>query len=548
MAETPRRPDLPDIPDAVAVPKSRRSLQLVWVIPIVAALVGGWLAVKTILEQGPTITISFKTGEGLEAGKTKIKYKDVEIGTVTSVRFSKDVKRVIATAELTKESEPYLVEDMQFWVVRPRISGGSVSGLGTLLGGSYIGTDLGKSTQKRRDFIGLEVPPVISTDVPGRQFVLHADTLGSLDIGVPIFFRRFQVGQVAAYDLDKDGKGVTLKIFINAPYDQYVNGNTRFWNASGIDVTLDASGITVNTQSLVSIAIGGIAFQTLAGDSLLPPAEADTAFQLFSDRTEALKHKETIYSDLIVVFRESVRGLQVGAPVDFFGITLGEVVAIKTQFNPATADFSIPVEIRIFPERLTSRYLKGPKGGRIAGSEDPKKFMEGLVEHGFRAQLRTGNLLTGQLYIALDFFPNAPKVKFDTSQEPPEIPVVPSGLQALQKVLTEVANKLSNIAGALEKVPYGEISKNLNETLQSANSLMKRLDKEIAPEARDVLVEARKSLTSAQQLMSARGPLQQDTREAMREIARAAEALRVLADYLERHPEALIRGKQEDKK
>jgi paraquat-inducible protein B len=548
MAETPHRPDLPDIPEAVAVPKSRRSLQLVWVIPIVAALVGGWLAVKTILEQGPTITISFKTGEGLEAGKTKIKYKDVEIGMVTSVRLSKGVKHVIATAELVKEAEPYLVEDMQFWVVRPRISGGSVSGLGTLLGGSYIGTDLGKSTQKRRDYIGLEVPPVISTDLPGRQFVLHADTLGSLDFGVPVFFRRLQVGQVAAYELDKDGKGVTLKIFINAPYDQYVNGNTRFWNASGIDVSVDASGVKVHTEGLVSIAIGGIAFQTLAEDAVLPPAEVDAVFQLHADRTDALKHKETIYSNLIVVFRESVRGLQVGAPVDFYGITLGEVVAIKTQFDPVNADFSIPVEIRIFPERLTSRYLKGPTGGRIAGGQDPKKFMEGLVNRGFRAQLRTGSLLTGQLYIALDFFPNAPKVKFDSSQEPPEIPVVSSGLQELQKTLTEVANKLAKIAGELEKVPYGEISKNVNETLQSANSVMKRLDKEIAPEARDVLIEARKSLMSAQQLMSARGPLQQDTREAMREIARAAEALRVLAEYLERHPEALIRGKQEDKK
>jgi len=518
------------------------------VIPIVAALVGGWLAVKTILEQGPTITISFKTGEGLEAGKTKIKYKDVEIGTVTSVSLTKDVSRVIVTAELVKHTEPYLVEDMQFWVVRPRISGGSVSGLGTLLGGSYIGTDLGKSKNKRRDFIGLETPPVITTDLPGRQFVLRADTLGSLDIGVPVFFRRFQVGQVAAYELDKDGKGVTLKIFVNAPYDQYVNGNTRFWNASGIDVTVDASGISVHTESLISIAIGGIAFQTLIEDAVLPPAEAGAVFKLHDDRSEALKHKETVYSNLIVVFRESVRGLQVGAPVDFYGITLGVVVAIKTQFNPATADFSIPVEIRIFPERLTSRYLKGQTGGRIAGGEDPKKFMERLVNRGFRAQLRTGSLLTGQLYIALDFFPNAPKVKFDTSQEPPEIPVVPSGLQALQKTLTELADKLSKIAGELEKVPYREISKNINETMQSANSLMKRLDKEIAPEARDVLVEARKSLTSAQELMSARGPLQQDTREAMREIARAAESLRVLADYLERHPEALIRGKQEDKK
>ncbi|MGH8755394.1 MAG: intermembrane transport protein PqiB, partial [Burkholderiales bacterium] len=279
MADTPRGPDLPDIPEAVTAPKSRRTLQLVWLIPLVAALLGGWLAVKTILERGPTITISFKTAEGLEAGKTKIKYKDVEVGVVTSVVLSKDLKRVIATAELVKDAEAYLVEDTKFWVVRARISGGGVTGLGTLLGGTYVGTDIGKSKNKRHDFIGLEEPPVIATDVPGRQFVLRANTLGSLNIGVPVFFRRLQVGQVTAHELDKDGKGVTLKVFVNAPYDQYVNGNTRFWNASGIDITLDATGFKVNTESLVSIVIGGIAFQTLAEDAALPPAEADAVFQ-----------------------------------------------------------------------------------------------------------------------------------------------------------------------------------------------------------------------------------------------------------------------------
>ncbi|HUL42703.1 MAG TPA: MlaD family protein [Burkholderiales bacterium] len=548
MAETPHGPDIHEIPEAVAVPKSRRSLQLVWIIPIVAALVGGWLAVKTLLEKGPEITISFRTAEGLEAGKTKIKFKDVDIGMVKSVTFSKDLSHVIATADLVKEAEPYLVEDTRFWVVRPRISGGTVSGLGTLFGGTYIGTDIGKSKTRKRDFIGLEEPPVISTDIPGREFILHADTLGSLDAGVPIFFRRLQVGQVTSYALDKDGKGVTLKIFIDAPYDQYVNPNTRFWNASGIDVTVDASGIRVNSEGLVSIAIGGIAFQTLATDFPLPPAEADTEFELFSDRTEALKHKDTLYTDLIVVFRESVRGLSVGAPVDFYGITIGEVTAIKTQFDPKTFDFSIPVEIRIYPERLTSRYLKGPARGRVSGKEDPKKFMEGLVNHGFRAQLRTGNLLTGQLYVALDFFPDAPKAKFDMSQEPPEIPTVPSGLQAMQKTITVLADKLTKIAGDLQKVPFGQIGQDVRVTMQSANHVMKRLDEEITPQARDALIDLRKSLDSANQLMSERAPLQQDTREAMRELARTARALRVLADYLERHPEALIRGKQEDKK
>jgi len=548
MPETPRPPDLPELPEAVAVPKSRRSLQLVWIIPIVAALVGGWLAVKTILEKGPTITITFKTAEGLEAGKTKIKFKEVEVGMVKSVTFSKDLKSVIATADLVKEAEPYIVEDTKFWVVRPRISGGTVSGLGTLFGGSYIGVDIGKSDKKRRDFVGLEEPPVIPTDVPGRQFILHAETLGSLDAGVPVFFRRLQVGQIVSYSLDKDGNGVTLKIFINAPYDQYVNPATRFWNASGVDITLDASGIKVNTEGLVSIAIGGIAFQTLAIDAAMPPAEANTEFELFRDRTEALKHKESVYTDFVAVFHESVRGLAPGAPVDFFGITIGEVTAIKTQFDPAKMEFSIPVLFRIYPERITSRYLKGAHGGRIIAPAEAKKFWQAMTDRGLRAQLRTGNFVTGQLYVALDFFPNAPKVKIDFTEQPIPVPTIPSGLQELQKTINVLAEKLTKIASDLQKVPFGEIAGDVRETMKSANKVMKRLDEEVTPQARDALIDLRKSLDSANQVLSERAPLQQDARQAMREFARAAEALRVLADYLERHPEALIRGKQEDKK
>lgn len=541
MADAPHSPDLSDIPEAVAVPKSHMSLQLVWVIPLVAALIGGWLAVKTILERGPTITISFKTAEGLESGKTKIKYKDVEIGMVTSVTLFKDLTRVIATAELVKGAEPYLVEDTRFWVVRPRIAGGTVSGLGTLFGGSYIGSDIGKSTKSRRDYIGLEVPPVITADVPGRRFVLRANSLGSLDIGVPVFFRRLQVGQVTAYELDKDGKGVTVNIFVNAPYDQYVNPNTRFWHASGIDVALDVSGVRVETESLVSIIIGGLAFQTPAGSEVLPPAETDTVFDLFPDRALALKQPDREVETYLMAFSESLRGLIPGAPVDFRGIVIGEVASISANLDPAAMQVTMLVETRIYPARL--RELQ-----RQIKSIDRTELLNSWVKHGFRAQLRTGSLLTGQLYIALDFFPDAPRTEINWSNKPIRLPTISSGLLELQKTVTELARKLAKIAGDLEKVPYGQMSRDLSQTLQSANSLMRRLDADIIPEARDVLVDLHKTLTSAQHLISADAPLQQDTRDAMREIARAAQALRVLADYLERHPEALIRGKTEDQK
>src|SRR5580698_1856376 len=207
----------PDFPEAVATPRSRWRVQLVWLVPIVAVLIGGWLAVQSILEAGPTITISFETADGLEAGKTKIKFKNVDIGVIKKVTLAPDDKSVIATAELTRNADRMLVTDTRFWVVRPRISGGTVSGIGTLLSGSFIGVDVGTAKKTRRDFVGLDTPPVFASNVPGREFVLKGPDMGSLDVGSPVFFRRLQVGQVTSYRLDDDGKGVTMHVFINAP-------------------------------------------------------------------------------------------------------------------------------------------------------------------------------------------------------------------------------------------------------------------------------------------------------------------------------------------
>ena len=248
MPDIPDKNGLSEIPEATTIPKKRRGPSVVWIIPIVAAIIGGWIAVQKILSEGPTITISFRTAEGLEAGKTKIKYNGVDVGTVSAVSLSPDRQRVIATANMETDSRDMLVEDTQFWVVRPRISGGTVSGLGTLLSGSYIGMEVGKSTEKRHAFTGLVAPPVVTGDVPGRFFVLKGEDLSSLDYGTPLFFRRIEVGQVVAYELDKDGRSITAKVFVHAPYDQYVNPATRFWQASGIDVSLAANGISVHTR------------------------------------------------------------------------------------------------------------------------------------------------------------------------------------------------------------------------------------------------------------------------------------------------------------
>lgn len=548
MNDMQQEPELSDIPEAVPEPRKRISLQLVWLIPIVAAIIGGTLAVKTYLQKGPTITISFKTGDGLEAGKTKVKYKDVEIGLVKDVSIAKDITHVIATVELRKEVTPYLVEDTKFWVVRPRISGGGITGLGTLMGGSYIGVDAGTSKKPQRAFTGLEFPPVVAMDVPGSRFQLHSPDLGSLDIDSPVYFRRIQVGQVVSYELDKDGTGVTFTIFVAAPYDQYVRMNTRFWNASGVDLTMDANGLKLDTQSLMSILIGGIAFQTLDEGAEAPPSSANTAFTLFATREEAMKNRDTISQSFVMIFKETVRGLSPGAPVDFRGLTVGEVSDIHVAHDAHNKEVNILVDMRIYPERLRSRVV-----GAVPDPKEYRAVLNEMVAHGLRAQIQSGNMLTGQLIVALDFFPNAPKAKVNWALSPPRFPTTPGSLVELQAALMQIVKKL-------EKLPLDEVVNNVHQTVQTldatlkdADRMIRKVDKDLLPEigmtleeARKTLDEGRKTLGAAKQTLSADAPLQQDLRATLRELARTAQSLRVLTDYLERHPESLIRGKQED--
>lgn len=535
------KPDEPNFPEALAERRSRWRVQLIWLVPLVAVLIGGWLAAKTILEQGPTITISFLTGEGLEAGKTKIKFKNVDIGVIKTVVLSEDDKSVLATAELSRAAAKMLVDDTRFWVVRPRISGGTVSGIGTLLSGSFVGVDAGASSKSKRDFVGLESPPVFASGVPGREFVLKSENLGSLDIGSPVFYRRLQVGQVTSYQLDPAGKSMTLHVFVNAPYDKYVTADARFWHASGVDVTLDTTGVKLNTESLVSILIGGLAFEAPSESTDTIESTASSEFRLFDDRAEAMKRHDSIVDTYVLNFNETVRGLAVGAPVDFRGIAVGEVAAIYTHFDPVKKTFSIPVEVRIFPQRFTSRFDSGAPNNDGRVTADRKAFVDFLVAHGLRAQLKTASLLTGQLFVSLDFFPAAPKSTVDWAGRLPELPTIPGNLQGLQDSITSLVAKLN-------KIPFEGIGSDLRKTLADADGLLKTLNGEVAPQARATLVAAQEALTAANSALQPGSAIGQSTVDAMHELSRTAASFRVLADYLERHPEALIRGKLEDKK
>jgi len=353
------------IPQATVVPQRRARISIVWIIPILAAVVAVGIAVQRIMNEGPTITIAFKAAEGLEAGKTFVKYKNVNIGQVTKVELSRDHSRVEVTAKMAKSAADLMVEDAKFWVVEARVTLSGVSGLGTLLSGNFIGFEVGKSKKEERKFAGLEVAPIITGGQAGRQFLLKAENLGSLGIGSPIYYRRLQAGQVIAYDLAGDGKSIDLKIFVNAPYDKYVNPGTRFWNASGVDVSFGAGGLDVRTQSLVALLAGGLAFDTPGYADAAGPAAADTVFTLYGDQASALKHADTISQRYVLYFNETLRGLTAGAPVLLVGLPMGEVVEVGFDIDPAMSSLRGRVEIATFPERLTGRL----NGGKAAAGD-----------------------------------------------------------------------------------------------------------------------------------------------------------------------------------
>jgi len=529
---------IPPVPDSRVVSRKGTRLSLVWFIPIVAAVVGAWVAVTRILSEGPMVTITFHSAEGLEAGKTKIRYNGVDIGTITAIQLSDDHRRVITTAQMAPKTEGFLAEDTKFWVVRPRVSGANVTGLGTLISGAYIGLEIGGSKKRKRDFEALETPPVVTGDVPGRLFVLKTADLGSLDNGTPIFFRRLQVGQVASYELDEDGKSLTVKAFVRAPYEQYVNPNTRFWHASGFDLSLSASGLDIKTQSVLSILIGGIAFETAATDPLLPPAEANTVFTLFPDRATAFKPAAQNPQTYQLIFNESVRGLTRGAPVEFRGIQIGEVADVRAQIDLKTFKFSVPVTINLDPRRLGVNVL-GLKAG-VDLDTMRRKLIDSLVSHGVRAQLRTGNLLTGALYVALDFFPGSPAVTVDWSRTPVQLPTIPGQLQVTEATVENIIKKV-------DKMPLQEIGDNLRKALADLDQTLVAADRTLASTDR-TLVSARGTIDNANNLVGPNSVQAQELINTLQEVRRAARSLRVLADYLERHPEALIYGKKGEAK
>jgi paraquat-inducible protein B len=538
------------LPEAEVIPRSR--LSIVWLIPLVALIIGGWLAYKTYSERGPTIEIRFNSAAGLQAGKTKVKYKDVDVGEVISIVVSEDLKHVIVRAELVAGAGKYLRKGTRFWVSRPRVTAGRVSGLETLLSGAFIAIDPVTEGPSERTFVGLEDPPVFTTSESGTQYTLRSDSSGSLNTGSPVYYRSIQVGQVVGSELDEDGESVSIKIFVAAPNDRLVLTTTRFWNASGVDFRLGADGIEMDTQSILSVVIGGVAFSNPESlEEAGEPAPEHQRFPLYASRDEAHDAAYLQKRRYLLFFEGSVRGLEVDAPVLLRGIRIGQVLDVRLKFDVERFQFLIPVLIQIEPERI----------GVIGDAEEieQEEVMARLVENGLRGQLKSASLITGALYVDLDFHPDAPRSTLGEEAGYQVLPTVPAPLDALTSKandfldtlqalpLEEIGNDLRDtVKGAKDIANSEELARSLSElelALRQLRETARSLDEDALPELNAALRQARMTLRATQGVVSPDSALYVELKRTLMELSAAARSIRVMADYLERHPEALIRGK-----
>jgi len=549
-------------PSEARVEKSR-GLPLVWLIPLVALAIGIWLAYKTLSAEGPTITITFKEAPGLEAGKSKVKYKDVEVGVVETVVLNEDLTGVIVTAKMEKHVASHLGANTAFWVVKPQLGLSGVSGLDTLMAGNYIGVEFGQGKVARK-FTGLEQPPRISADTPGRSFMLMADSAGPLKYGTPIYFRDIQVGQVVDVKLAEDRQSVAAGIFIDAPYHQLVRDDSRFWQVNGIDFSMGAQGVNLKVGSIMSLLGGGITFETPnLSDPKGQPSEAGAHFRLHKDFAAIAEGSYTVRQPYLLYFDDSVRGLNVGAPMEVKGIRIGTVTDVRLDIDFKTQKVRIPVIVELDPERLlpfgaaeeVKRYLQAHQEEIAAGR---RPAMEKMVERGLRARLKTGSFLTGQLYVDVDFYPDSPPKQLVYGGQYPEIPTLPSVADELQKNVTE-------IVANLKKLPLDKIGQELLGTVQGSNRLLNAPELKGATRSLDVALKdvhqlaqtadrqivaltasLEKSLGAAIKILEQvepGAPMAADIGNALEELAASARSIRALTDYLERHPEALLQGK-----
>lgn len=525
--------------------KKNRFISPVWIVPIVALLLGIWLAVQAHLEKGTQIEITLSKGSDIVAGQTLIKLKDVEVGRVQKVVLSPDLKSVTITANISRDVSQHLSAHTRFWVVTPKISASGVSNLGTLISGVYLLMDPGEKGKFTTEFVGLDEQPIMESDEPGTSYVVESKTLGSLDVGSPIYFRQIRVGEVTGYKLAENDEHVDINIFIRAPHDRMIQSRTRFWNVSGFGVSMNADGLKAKMASIASLVNGGIEFDNAANFVSDKRAAAGERFYLHPDQESVLEGRFNIKYFYLMKFSGSVRGLTVGAPVEFRGIKVGEVIDVILD-NADNKPGSLHVYIAMEPQRFNPE--------ESPSKEEVDKRMDDLVTQGLRGQMNSASLITGSKYIDLVFIENPQSGEFIKNDKYSEIPTVVN-------TSDQLVSQVSNILGQVNEIPFATIGKDLSQSMASLNHILSTLDQQGTAKKVDgavanlektlgsanmALSEISRTMQSLDQTLAPDSELKYELTQMLKSVSDAASSVQLFVDELNRHPNALISGAKKD--
>jgi len=530
-------------PTPAAVPEYRAAQRwnIVWVVPVIALLIGGWMIYQNFSSKGPVARVGFDTADGIAARKTEVRCRSVKVGVVKTVKLTDDLQTVVVTLELDPDSDRLLRNGTQFWVVRPRVSTTDISGLGTLLTGAYIELDPGPDNGVEiNDFKGLETPPATNRNIPGRRLVLTADEAGSLVAGAPIYYRGLEVGRIESRKLEEDGNTVTYDAFIREEYSNLVKTNSRFWNTSGININAGADGFKIRTPSFQAMVSGGASFSVPEGVQPAKPAEDGMKFTLFADEDEANGSTFNPTMKFLLLFEQSVRGLTRSAPVEFRGIVIGRVADISLDYLKSAEDSRIPVLIEIDPS-----LLRRENAEKIMNPDS--EFLKSAVQQGLRASLKTGNLLTGALFVDLDYYKEAAPAELSKVEDLVTLPTVSSGLAQLEAKVTAILDKIQavDIDGTVKKfgATADEAAIALKEIKETAASLRKTLDSaefaQLPADLRAALASVDKSVSS----VGPDGPIQGDLLRTLEELRAALRALKAVSTTVDEKPNSLLFGR-----
>jgi paraquat-inducible protein B len=528
-------------------PPRHRLPSPVWLIPVIALALSAWLGWSRLADLGPVIEVSFAAGDGLLPGQTRVRHKAVELGRVSSVQLSPDLRHVVARIRMRRDAAPLLTDNARFWVVRPRVDITNISGLETLVSGAYVELDPGSAPgAPATSYHGLSEPPAVRSGEPGRSFRLHAERIGALSSGSPVFFRDVPAGEVLGVALPENGRGpATVEVFIRAPFDGFVRAGSRFWNASAINLDVGADGFRLSVDSLRTLLAGGVAFEGPPDEQ--PVAQAGAAFTLHVSREEAQAAGFARRIPLVTYLETPVRGLSVGAPVEMLGLRVGAVTDVSLSQDIHRGERPrVRVRMEVQPERVS-----GPGAPDLPTDEAVQEVTRRLVALGMRARPRATSLLTGQLAIALDLLPDATPA--ETAVEPEGLVIPGAAGAGLDDALASATTLVDRVAA----LPLDRLLADAITTLQAtgaaagtADAVMTQLGADISPalrEARAALGQASRALSSLDRGYGADSATRRDVQRAAEQAGEAARSVRILADFLSRHPDALLRGRTSER-